>query len=213
MTVGTPPGEARKASDDGWQPLFWEAFRRSTNPMALFDEQRRHVEVNGAYLRLLGFSRGALIGRPIYDFVLGGPVMSAERWKAALGETQFTGIADLRRQDGGPVTVEFAGHPAVVNGKQVVLGVIMRVDRRGKHVARRPPHGSATEKLTKRELDVVRMIALGGTGPEIADELHVTHNTVRTHARNAMTKVGARSRAHLVAKALAEILYRQESQG
>jgi DNA-binding CsgD family transcriptional regulator len=36
---------------------------------------------------------------------------------------------------------------------------------------------------------------------------------VRTHARNAMAKLGARSRAHLVAKALTEILYRQESQG
>jgi len=38
---------------------------------------------------------------------------------------------------------------------------------------------------------------------EIADELQISHNTVRTHAFNAMTKLNARSRAHLVAKALA----------
>ena len=42
------------------------------------------------------------------------------------------------------------------------------------------------------------------TGPEIADELDICRDTVRTHVRNAMTKLGARSRAHLVAKALGD---------
>jgi regulatory LuxR family protein len=40
-----------------------------------------------------------------------------------------------------------------------------------------------------------------GTPP--GQELHIAHDTVRTHVRNAMGKLGARSRAHLVAKALA----------
>ncbi len=52
--------------------------------------------------------------------------------------------------------------------------------------------------------EVVRLVALGRSGPEIAEELGIAHDTVRTHVRNAMTKVGARSRAHLVAKALGE---------
>jgi DNA-binding CsgD family transcriptional regulator len=47
-------------------------------------------------------------------------------------------------------------------------------------------------------------VALGGTGPEIADQLQISHNTVRTHLRNSMIRLGARSRAHLVAMALAE---------
>ena len=42
------------------------------------------------------------------------------------------------------------------------------------------------------------------TGAELADELHISHDTVRTHVRGAMTKLGARSRAHLVAKALGD---------
>jgi DNA-binding CsgD family transcriptional regulator len=42
------------------------------------------------------------------------------------------------------------------------------------------------------------------TGPEIADELHIAPDTVHTHLRNAMTKLGARSRAQLVAKALGD---------
>ena len=47
-------------------------------------------------------------------------------------------------------------------------------------------------------------MALGNTGPEIADQLQIAHDTVRTHVRNAMVKVDARSRAHLVAKALGQ---------
>ena len=42
------------------------------------------------------------------------------------------------------------------------------------------------------------------TGAELADAPHISHDTVRTHVRNAMTKLGARSRAHLVAKALGD---------
>jgi DNA-binding NarL/FixJ family response regulator len=64
---------------------------------------------------------------------------------------------------------------------------------------------SPTSKpLTLREREVVQLVALGLSGPEIADELHIAHDTVRTHVRNAMAKCGARSRAHLVAKALGD---------
>ncbi len=58
--------------------------------------------------------------------------------------------------------------------------------------------------LTEREREVVWLVAQGRTGPEIADELHIAHDTVRRHVHNAMTKTGARSRAHLVAKTLGD---------
>jgi DNA-binding NarL/FixJ family response regulator len=38
----------------------------------------------------------------------------------------------------------------------------------------------------------------------VHEELQISHETVRTHVRNAIDKLGARSRAHLVARALAE---------
>ena len=53
-------------------------------------------------------------------------------------------------------------------------------------------------------MEIVHLVALGASGPEIGDELSISHETVRTHVRNAMDKVGARSRAHLVAKALGD---------
>ena len=60
--------------------------------------------------------------------------------------------------------------------------------------------------LSAREREIVRLVAEGQTGPEIADELGIAHDTVRTHVRHAMDKLGARSRAHLVAKAFGEQL-------
>jgi PAS domain S-box-containing protein len=71
------------------------AFTRSRNPMVLVDADRRQVDANGAYLRLLGYRRDALLGEPLYSFVAGGPVASAAEWRAALAERRFTGEAEL----------------------------------------------------------------------------------------------------------------------
>jgi PAS domain S-box-containing protein len=172
--------------------------------MVLVDEWRRYVDVNGAYLRLLGYPRNALIGRHLFDYVVGGPIASDREWKELLHQEQFTGVADLRRNDGGQVAVEFAGHPAVVTGKPLVLFVTLTTSRRGRLLYDVPSIPSRPVALSGRELEIVGLIALGASGPEVAEELQVTHNTVRTHVRNAMKKIDARSRAHLVAKVLGD---------
>lgn len=53
--------------------------------------------------------------------------------------------------------------------------------------------------LTPRERDVVLAIAEGLDNEQIAAALFVSPFTVKTHAQRAMTKVGARDRAQLVA--------------
>ena len=104
------------------------------------------------------------------------------------------------------MVVEFAGHPEVVTGRQLVLLVILSAPRGGRRrddtLARSGPSA-----LSGRELEVVALLALGLSGPEIAGELQIAHNTVRTHVRNAMTKLRTHSRAQLVAKSLGEGLY------
>jgi PAS domain S-box-containing protein len=190
----------------GWSALFRDAFNQSRNPMVLLDDERRHVDVNGAYVQLLGYRPSELIGRPVREFRADGATVSDERWQAALLHKQFTGMIELRRADDTVVTVEFAGHPEVVTGQQLVLFVALRVAR-GMRVFRDEAPPAESRELSPRELDVVKLLAIGLSGPEIGDELRIAHNTVRTHTRNAMAKVGARSRAQLVAKSLAECLY------
>jgi PAS domain S-box-containing protein len=192
----------------GWAALFWQAFKRSRNAMALVDDRRHHVDVNGAYVQLIGYQRAQLLRLPVYDFVVGGPQVSADEWLQILERTQFSGVVDVIRADGARLTVDFAGHPEVVTGRRYVLVVVTGVSRRRRRIADGAASGAGSEvssaNLTARELDVVELIAVGLSGSEIAQELHLAHNTVRTHARNAMRKVGARSRAQLVAMALGQ---------
>jgi PAS domain S-box-containing protein len=187
-----------------WSRLFSAAFRQSRNAMVLLDERRRHVDANGAYLKLLGHGRDELLGQPIYRFVAGGPIASPEEWAAALASGEFTGEADLLSADGSTVSVQWAATAEVVTGHRLVLFVALSTSRWGRRFRREISPELESGALSEREREIVRLVALGRTGPEIADELHIAHDTVRTHVRNAMTKVCARSRAQLVAKALGD---------
>jgi PAS domain S-box-containing protein len=171
--------------------------------MVLLDERRRHVEVNAAYVKLLGYTRDELIGRPVYEFVAGGPLLTAEEWQATIARREFSGETDLVCADGSTVTVQYAGQTEVITGERRVLFVTLSTSPWGRH-PRRDADQTATATLSPRETEIVQLVAAGETGPEIAEHLQISHATVRTHVRNAMTKLGARSRAHLVAKALGE---------
>jgi PAS domain S-box-containing protein len=188
----------------GWAGLFAAAFRQSSNSMTLVDEARRHVEVNGAYVKLLGYRRADLIGRPIFELVAGGPIATPGEWHVLLEQERFSGEAGLVAADGSVIGVQFGGTPEVVTGRRLILIVAMRTSQWGRHFRREIDDDAVTSPLSAREREIVRLVAQGRTGREIADELHIAHDTVRTHVRNAMAKVGARSRAHLVAKALGE---------
>jgi len=177
---------------------------QSRNAMALLDSRRRHVDVNGAYLKLLGYRREHIIGQHFYEFVVGGPLASPEEWAAALAKGHFTGEAPLRSADGSNVEVQWAATVEVVTGHRRVLFVALSTSRWGSRFRKAENDQHEPEQLSQREREIVRLVALGSSGPEIAEELRITHNTVRTHLRNAMTKSGARSRAHLVAKALGD---------
>jgi PAS domain S-box-containing protein len=189
---------------DGWSALFATAFKQSKNPMALVDGERRHVDVNAPYLRLLGRGREEIIGRHLWDFVVGGPLFTPTQWQAALAAQRFHGQAELVRADGSQVGVQWAGTTEVATGQRLVLFVALSTSRWGGSFRRTVETDREPGQLSPRELEIVRMIARGESGPEIAAELHIAHDTVRTHVRNAMKKVGARSRAHLVAKVLGE---------
>lgn len=65
-------------------------------------------------------------------------------------------------------------------------------------VAPLPPAG----RLTVRERQITALLAQGLSGEEIAERLFLSVHTVRTHVRNAMTNVDAKTRTHLVALSL-----------
>jgi PAS domain S-box-containing protein len=172
--------------------------------MLLLDSRRCHVDVNGALLNLTGYTRSELIGRPLYDFVVDGPLNSPEQWEAMMSSGHFTGEAEFRHAEGHGVAVQWGADVEVVTGHRLILVVTLSISRWGRRFRRVVSTGQEIAELSEREFSVVRLVALGDTGPEIAEALGITHDTVRTHVRNAMTKTATRSRAQLVAKVLAE---------
>jgi PAS domain S-box-containing protein len=171
--------------------------------MALTDDQRKIIDVNSAMAQLMGYRPSQMRGTHTWDYVVGGPLMSHEEWHHAITRGEVTGEGDVRHADGSVVRVQFAIHPEVVTGQRLVLFVALNTSRSGRH-ARRADEPAELAALSAREQEIVRLVAAGESGPEIAAQLHISYTTVRTHVRNAMTKVGARSRAHLVAKALGQ---------
>ena len=57
------------------------------------------------------------------------------------------------------------------------------------------------EPLSERELDVLKLLGTELSGPEIADRLSVSLNTVRTHTKNIYGKLGVNSRRTAVRRA------------
>ncbi len=69
-----------------------------------------------------------------------------------------------------------------------------------------PGHGTvpgtiASEPLSEREREVLRLLGTDLSGPEIARQLVVSLNTVRTHTKNIYTKLGVNSRRAAVLRA------------
>ncbi len=62
--------------------------------------------------------------------------------------------------------------------------------------------GGHHASLTKRELEIIKLITEEYTGPEIADHLFITINTVETHRKNIIQKLGVKNTIGLVKYAL-----------
>jgi DNA-binding NarL/FixJ family response regulator len=91
-------------------------------------------------------------------------------------------------------------------GLSVLVDALREVWRGGRYFDRsfaKPSNGNGGEKaLSGRESQVLAMLAQGLTGEEIAQRLVLSPETVRTHVRNAMGKLDARTRTEAVVKAL-----------
>lgn len=80
----------------------------------------------------------------------------------------------------------------------------------GTRPSRSTNHPDLLEALSERELDVLRLLRGELSGPDIASELRVSLNTVRTHTKNIYEKLGVNTRRAAVRRAEEMNLIRRE---
>ena len=175
-------------------------FERSRNAMLIADDDRRYRDVNDAACRLLGARRAWIVGRRIDDFTVpeSRPLVDA-MWRSFIEEGTQAGEFELLLPNGERRTVEYSATANIAPGMH--LSILLPLVA-GSIEAERP-RGVATS-LTTREAEVIGLIALGANTKEIAERLAITHETARSHTKNAIRKLGARNRAHAVVLALAQ---------
>ena len=148
----------------------------------------------------LGDRNGADVCRRLGDEVPGARVVML---------TAFSDTGNLRRcLEAGAVGVLLKGSldldlvaalRDVRDGRMVVdAGIARALETAGGLLA---PDGSALPALRPRELEVLRLMAAGLTTRDVAAELDLSLNTVRTYTQALMSKLGAHTRVQAVVAA------------
>ena len=109
----------------------------------------------------------------------------------------------LRAGAAGYVLKEAADDELVDAIRRVAAGATYLNPRLGAMLAAAPPEQTGPpDDLTEREVGVLRLIALGYTNAEIAQELFLSVRTVESHRAHIQQKLGRSTRAELVRYAL-----------
>ena len=178
--------------------------------MLICDDHRRWVTGNGAAHELLGLTEEAISWHTMDDFT---PPDEHDRlqqqWKTFLASGAAAGWYELYVPHRGRVPVEFGAIANVLPARH--LAVFMPDDdasARATHAVGDAAWAAVTRQndsqaaLTRREREVMTMLATGIATAQIAQRLFVSSETVKSHVQNAMGKLGAHTRAHAVAIAL-----------
>ena len=101
-------------------------------------------------------------------------------------------------KDAGPEMLSQAIHAAARGDALIAPEITARLLAAFAGSGPGPTPVQPLEPLTAREEDVLLCVARGRTNVEIADELHISLSTVKTHIAAVMAKLGARNRVEIV---------------
>jgi DNA-binding CsgD family transcriptional regulator len=129
--------------------------------------------------------------------ILGGVLITLLKWS----EYQFLVIEHSLEIYGGLVAIIFAGLGIWLGLR--LTGRRQRVEVREIQVTAGEPFVADEKKrddlgITRREMEILALVAQGMSNREIAGKLYVSENTVKTHCSRAFDKLGARRRTQAV---------------
>ena len=207
-------------SNDDLAPLF-RALELSPDAVFVTDRWNHIVFWNDAARLLLGFTNDEAVGADCDDLLSGCdsfgnrycsedcPVMRM----ANRGEAVRNFALNLRARDGSSIVVSVSVlQLRAAAPDDYLLGHIVRsseLDARAPTPSANPPKprvvvaresaDARARKLTSREVEVLGMLAACRTTPEIAERLHISQLTARSHIQNILEKLEVHSKAEAVA--------------
>jgi DNA-binding NarL/FixJ family response regulator len=100
-------------------------------------------------------------------------------------------------KNAGPALLTQAIHAAAHGDALIAPSITARLLATFADTHAGPPPAQPIEPLTSREEEVVIPVAQGWTNSEIADDLHISISTVKTHLAGLMRKLNARNRVEI----------------
>lgn len=103
-------------------------------------------------------------------------------------------------QDLGLLIIKVANESPTVYNEELARAMTIRMQERDMN------NREVTQSLTKREREILSLLATGRTLTVIANDLHISQNTMKTHLKNLYKKMGAEGRHDAVEKAKSTFL-------
>lgn len=209
------------SQQEGLAPLF-HALELSPDPVFVTDRHNRIVFWNDAARRLLGFTDDEALGSDC-DALLGGCDSYGNRYcsddcpimrMANRGESVRNFCLTFRAKDEkslaanmsvlqlrtGSADQYYLAHIIHPQDAVVPHAAMPETPAPRPHlVAARESADVRARKLTSREVEVLAMLAAGRSTPEIAERLHISQLTARSHIQNILEKLEVHSKVEAVA--------------
>ena len=198
--------------------VFDQALERAGDGAFVIAADGRIVLWNHAAERIVGYTAQEALGRSCCDLLagrdddgnrlchkgcrvitlvkMGDPVQNFDmQTRTKAGRSVWLNMSIVATPNGprGPLTVHLFRD---VTAAKELLNLV-----RQNFAARAPGSLENNDDLTKRELEILRLLANGESTRAVADRLHVSTATVRNHVQNILGKLGVHSRLQAVAYA------------
>ena len=199
-----------------------------TDGVVAVDSNQRVILWNRAAEELLGVSAKKALGQYCYEIVCGRdeqsarlcrqacqmmvlakqgkPVPSSDMFTVAqAGQQLWLNVSHVvAHKTGHRLTLvhifrDISQHKAMEHLIHQLSTALDGLRKRGPSAG---PEQFRGERRTRREHQVLKLLAEGGSTSAIAEQLHISRFTVRNHIQKILSKLGAHSRAEAVAVAL-----------
>jgi len=197
-----------------------KAFERTGDGVYAVDHDQRIVFWNRAAQRMLGYRAEEVLGRPCYEVIAGGDYGGHAFCRSDCP------VIECARKGGTVENYDVQTHNKGGDGRWINVSIVVLRDRSARSTlavhlfrdvtAQRRVQAKASralaafprfegdldaipaKPLTRREAEVLHMLACGLGNKEIADAMSVSATTVRNHIEHVLSKLGVHSKLEAV---------------